>query len=457
VAAETAVLPIFDHVLADIGDEQSIAADLSTFSAHVMNLKSMLAVATDRSLILVDEMGTGTAPEEGAALAVALLEEFRVRRALTIATTHHDRLKSYASTTPGIVNAAMEFDEEHLRPTYRLLVGVPGTSSGIEIARRLGLPERVIATAQSSLSTESREARDLISYLHRSRDEMEEIKRQSREELAQLEAERQSLRTEWIERQRKRIADLERNFAETQKRLAAEVTKLTAEIQDRTLRAQLEKQSGRRIAKIESDARAEKDAAIVDTLSTSQADLGVAEAAAPKPIDPDTLTSGQRITVKGFKQPVIFRRHDGRLAEVEAGPLRMRVPVADIVSAEGGNAAGAGGAGSTSVTVQRQRAEAPQASRSRGNAADSETGGTSGGEINVIGRRVEEATELVDKFIDDAALAGRPSVRIIHGYGTGALRRGLAEFLSAHPLVERIRHEAEDRGGQAVTIADLHV
>jgi DNA mismatch repair protein MutS2 len=457
VAAETAVLPIFDHVLADIGDEQSIAADLSTFSAHVMNLKSMLAVATDRSLILVDEMGTGTAPEEGAALAVALLEEFRVRRALTIATTHHDRLKSYASTTPGIVNAAMEFDEEHLRPTYRLLVGLPGTSSGIEIARRLGLPERVIAAAQSSLSTESREARDLISYLHRSRDEMEEIKRQSREELAQLEAERQSLRTEWIERQRKRIADLERNFAETQKRLEAEVTKLTAEIQDRTLRAQLEKQSGRRIAKIESDARAEKDAAIVDTLSTSQADLGVAEAAAPKPIDPDTLTSGQRITVKGFKQPVIFRRHDGRLAEVEAGPLRMRVPVADIVSAEGGNAAGTGGAGSTSVTVQRQRAEAPQASRSRGNAADSETGGTSGGEINVIGRRVEEATELVDKFIDDAALAGRPSVRIIHGYGTGALRRGLAEFLSAHPLVERIRHEAEDRGGQAVTIADLHV
>ncbi len=457
VAAETALLPIFDHVLADIGDEQSIAADLSTFSAHVMNLKSMLEVATDRSLILVDEMGTGTAPEEGAALAVALLEEFRTRHPLTIATTHHDRLKSYASTTPGIVNAAMEFDEEHLRPTYRLLVGVPGTSSGIEIARRLGLPERVIETAQSSLSTESREARDLIAYLHKSRDEMEEIKRQSREELAQLESERQSLRTEWIERQRKRIADLERNFADTQKRLEGEVAKLTAEIKDRALRAQLEKQSGRRIAKIESDARSEKDAAIVETLSTSQDDLGVSETLAPKAIDPDTLSSGQRVTVKGFKQPVIFRRHDGRLAEVEAGPLRMRVPLADIVSAEGGNAAAAGTAGSTSVTVQRQRAEAPQTSRSRGNATESEVGATSGGEINVIGRRVEEATELVDKFIDDAALAGRPSVRIIHGYGTGALRRGLAEFLSAHPLVERIRHEAEDRGGQAVTIAELHV
>jgi DNA mismatch repair protein MutS2 len=156
VAAERAAVPVFDRVLADIGDEQSITADLSTFSAHMLNLKSMLATATSRSLILVDEMGTGTAPEEGAALAVAMLEEFRALRALTFATTHHDRLKAYASTTPGIVNAAMEFDEENLRPTYRLLVGVPGTSSGIEIARRLGLPARVVDHARASLSPESR-------------------------------------------------------------------------------------------------------------------------------------------------------------------------------------------------------------------------------------------------------------------------------------------------------------
>ena len=227
VAAERAEMPIFDHVLADIGDEQSIAADLSTFSAHIVNLNAMLDVATERSLILVDEMGTGTAPEEGAALAVALLEEFRARHSLTIATTHHDRLKSYASTTPGIVNGAMEFDEENLRPTYRLLVGVPGTSSGIEIARRLGLPERVVEHARASLTPESREARDLIAYLHRSRDEMEEIKRQAREELAQLEGERRLLQTEWVERQKKRIAELERNFQETQKRLEAEVARLT--------------------------------------------------------------------------------------------------------------------------------------------------------------------------------------------------------------------------------------
>ena len=332
VAAERAEMPIFDHVLADIGDEQSIAADLSTFSAHIVNLKAMLDVATERSLILVDEMGTGTAPEEGAALAVALLEEFRARHSLTIATTHHDRLKSYASTTPGIVNAAMEFDEENLRPTYRLLVGVPGTSSGIEIARRLGLPGRVVEHARASLTPESREARDLIAYLHRSRDEMEQIKRQAREELAQLEGERRLLRTEWVERQKKRIAELERNFQETQKRLEAEVARVTADIHDRTLRAQIEKQSGKRLGKIGADARADTNAAVVETLAGSQADLGVSAPVAGKPVQPELLSSGQRVVVKNFKQPVIFRRHDGRNAEIEAGPLRMRIPLSDVLA-----------------------------------------------------------------------------------------------------------------------------
>jgi DNA mismatch repair protein MutS2 len=440
VAAERAEIPAFDRVLADIGDEQSILADLSTFSAHMLNLKSMLDVATARSLILVDEMGTGTAPEEGAALAVALLEEFRARRALTLATTHHDRLKAYASTTPGIVNAAMEFDEENLRPTYRLLVGVPGTSSGIEIARRLGLPERVVAHARASLSPESREARDLIAYLHRSREEMDDLKRQAHEELAQLEAERRALQTEWVERQKKRIAALEKSFLETQKRLEEEVARLAAEIKDRTLRAQMEKQSVRRMGKIESAARADADAAVVETLVSSQADLGAAAEAPPKPVAPEQLAEGQRVQVKGFKQPVVFRRHDGRTAEIEAGPLRMKVPLADIIGTgtSANPSAAPASARPRGVTVHAQPSDEPVAD-----------------EINVIGNTVEEATRRVDKFIDEAALAGKPSVRIIHGHGTGALRRGLAEFLSAHPLVDRVHPEAEERGGTAITVAEL--
>jgi DNA mismatch repair protein MutS2 len=442
VAAERAEMPIFDRVLADIGDEQSIAADLSTFSAHMLNLKSMLEIATERSLILVDEMGTGTAPEEGAALAVALLEEFRTRHALTIATTHHDRLKSYASTTAGIVNAAMEFDEINLRPTYRLLVGVPGTSSGIEIARRLGLPARVVQHARSSLSPESREARDLIAYLHRSRDEMEEIKREARAELTQIEAERRTLQTEWVGRQKKRIVELEKSFQETQKRLEGEVARVTAEVRDRTLRSQLEKQSGKKIGKLASEARAEADAAVIDTLASSQADLGVGTETPIKPVAPEQLIAGLRVSVKGFKQPLIFRRLDGRMAEVEAGPLRMRVPLGDIIgidvdakSAKGDRSASARPSG---VTVHAQQSDEP-----------------ANEEINVIGCTVEEATRRVDKFLDEAALSSLPNVRIIHGHGTGALRRGLAEFLSTHPLVENIHHEAEDRGGTAITIAEL--
>jgi DNA mismatch repair protein MutS2 len=443
VAAERADMPVFDHVLADIGDEQSIAADLSTFSAHIVNLKSMLEIATDRSLILVDEMGTGTAPEEGAALAVAMLEEFRARRALTIATTHHDRLKSYASTTPGIVNAAMEFDEENLRPTYRLLVGVPGTSSGIEIARRLGLPAHVVEHARASQTSESREARDLIAYLHRSRDEMEQIKQQAREELLQLEAERRSLQTEWVERQKKRIAELERNFQETQKRLEGEVARLADEIRDRNMRAQIEKQSVKRLTKIGSEARADTNAAVVETLAASQADLGVSAGAPAKPVPLEQLSTGARIVVKNFKQAVIFRRHDGRMAEIEAGPLRMRVPLSEVISIETDRSKSAksnvsGGTRPYGITVHARASEEPV-----------------GEEINVIGCTVEEATRRVDKFIDEAVLAGKPSVRIIHGHGMGALRRGLGEFLSAHPSVESIHHEAEDRGGAAITIAEL--
>jgi DNA mismatch repair protein MutS2 len=438
VAASNAELPIFDRVLADIGDEQSIAADLSTFSAHMLNLKSMLDVATSRSLILVDEMGTGTAPEEGAALAVALLEEFRMRGALTIATTHHDRLKTYASTTPGIVNGAMEYDQANLRPTYKLLTGVPGTSYGIEIARRLGLPARVIDHALAELSPEAREAGDLIAYLHRSRDELDELKRETREEIARLEGERRALQTEWVDRQRKRIADLEKSFLETQKRLEAEVARLASEVKDRNLRGQIEKQSGRRMGKLASDARSEADAAVLETLAASQADLGIVPEEMPKPVEPTQLSAGQRIRVRGFKQPVIFRRHDGRSAEIEAGPMRMKIPLAEILGVEDAAANAASAARqstSRAVTVHATAGEED--------------------EINVIGCTVEEATRRVDKFIDQAALGAKPSVRIIHGHGTGALRRGLAEFLSSHPLVDTIHAEAEDRGGTAITIAEL--
>jgi DNA mismatch repair protein MutS2 len=334
----------------------------------------------------------------------------------------------------------MEFDQENLRPTYKLLIGVPGTSCGIEIARRLGLTARVVERAVQELSPEAREAGDLIAYLHRSRDELDALKRETREQIAQLEGERRSLQTEWIERQRKRIAELEKSFLEAQKRLEAEVARVAADVKERSLRAQVEKQSARRVAALTSDARAETDAAVLETLASSQADLGVTPQAEAKPIDVAQLSAGQRIRVRGFKQAVIFRRHDGRNAEIEAGPMRMKVPVAEILGVEENVAAGAGSsAANLSARPVTVRAAV-------GGAVD---------EINVIGCTVEEATERVDKFLDNAALAAKASVRIIHGHGTGALRRGLAEFLTGHPLVDAIHAEAEDRGGTAITVAEL--
>jgi DNA mismatch repair protein MutS2 len=433
VAAQRALLPLFDGVLVDIGDEQSIAADLSTFSAHMLNLKTMLEAATPNSLVLVDEMGTGTAPEEGAALAVALLDEFRAKNCIVLATTHHDRLKTYASTTPGVVNAAVEFDDVNLRPTYRLMVGVPGGSSGIAIAKRLGIATGIIERARLLLTPESREAADLIAYLHRSRDELDRMQHA-------LEEERKKLRSEWVERQQKRIQQLEAQFVEMQKRFDKNVARVLEAVKERELRAQMEKTARRKMQDVRGEAREELNAAVVQTIAESQTDLGV-RAAAQEAISADRLQPGAKIRVRGFSKPVALRRIDGSSAEIEAGPLRMKVALDEItgveVAATTPNSISSS-ARLQSVTVTSQRGE----------------GGTSD-EINVIGMTVEEATDRLDKFLDDAALANKARIRIIHGHGTGALRKGIGEFLATHPLVEKHSFETEEHGGKAITVVEL--
>jgi DNA mismatch repair protein MutS2 len=440
VAAQRAVLPLFDFVLVDIGDEQSIAADLSTFSAHMLNLKTMLEEATPQSLVLVDEMGTGTAPEEGAALAVALLDEFRAKNCIVLATTHHDRLKTYASTTPGVVNAAVEFDDVNLRPTYRLMVGVPGGSSGIAIAQRLGIAAGIIERARSLLTPESREAADLIAYLHRSRDELDRLQKQMTAERQALEEERKKLRAEWVERQQRRIKELEAQFAEMQKRFDENVARVLEAVKERELRAQLEKTARRKMQDVRGQAREELNAAVVQTISESQADLGV-HAASQEAVSADRLLPGAKIRVRGFSKPVVLRRIDGSSAEIEAGPLRMKVALDEITGVEApalGTKSSSPPAKLQSVTVTSQRGE---------------SGGSD--EINLIGMTVEEATDRLDKFLDDAALANRARVRIIHGHGTGALRKGIGAFLASHPLVEKHSFETEEHGGKAITIVEL--
>ncbi|MGB9433035.1 MAG: Smr/MutS family protein, partial [Candidatus Acidiferrum sp.] len=439
VAAQQAVLALFDRVLVDIGDEQSIAADLSTFSSHMLNLKSMLEEATPNSLVLADEMGTGTAPEEGAALAVALLDEFQKKHCFVLATTHHDRLKTYASTTPGVVNAAVEFDDVNLRPTYRLMVGVPGGSSGIAIAKRLELPESIIEHARSLMAPEAQEAADLIAYLHRSRDELDRLRLQMAGERRALEQERADLRHEWVERQKHRISELEQKFAEMQKRFEDNVAGVVGAVKERELRSQLERTARRKMQEARGGAKEELNAAVVQAISESQLDLGIKTETLEK-LNAAHLHPGVKIRVRGFNKPVILRRVDGPSAEIEAGPLRMKVAVEEITGIEGqppGKAMVKPGP-RENITVTSHGGEGPAS-----------------GEINVIGMTVEQASERVDKFLDDAALARLTQVRIIHGHGTGALRKGLGEFLSTHPLVDKHTFETEERGGNAITVVDL--
>jgi DNA mismatch repair protein MutS2 len=248
------------------------------------------------------------------------------------------------------------------------------------------------------------------------------------------------LRTEWVERQQRRIKDLEEKFAEMQKRFDDNVARVIEAVKERELRGQLEKSSHRKMQSVRVDARDELNAAVVQTLSDSQADLGIS-GETPAPPAADRLQPGAKIRVSGFTQPVVLRRIEGSSAEIEAGPLRMKIAVDQITGIESSPA------GLKSAQRSGHRQNVTVTSR------PSEAATTD--EINVIGATVEEATERVDKFLDQAALANTQTVRIIHGHGTGALRKGLAQFLSSHPLVGKISSETEDRGGKAITVVDL--
>jgi DNA mismatch repair protein MutS2 len=297
----------------------------------------------------------------------------------------------------------------------------------------------VIDRARSLLGPESREAADLIAYLHRSRDEIDRMQQQMAQDRQALEEERRKLRADWVERQQRRIKDLEANFTEMQKRFDENVAGVLAAVKDRELRAQLERSSRRKMQDARGEARDELNAAVVRTLSESQADLGIAgESVAP--LSSDRLQPGAKIRVRGFTLPVVLRRIEGSTAEIEAGPLRMKVAVDQITAVESSPA----GSASAQPTLPGQNVRVTRPVEAA--ATD---------EINVIGSTVEEATDRVDKFLDQAALANLERVRIIHGHGTGALRKGLARFLSSHPLAGVVRAETEDRGGKAITIVEL--
>ncbi len=425
VPAETAELPLFQEVLADIGDNQSIEQSLSTFSAHVTRVRAILDAVGPESLVLLDELGRATDPSEGGALAVAVIEETRMRGACTLASTHLLAPKIYGATTDGVLNAAMSFDQETLAPTYEMRVGAAGASAGLDIARRLGLPETLIARARASLSSQERDLARFLSLLEERVESASRLQAEAAEQKRLIEEERAQLSAVWEKRGQSKIKEVERRAEEMlaafDKRARQTIEEIGRQADDKKAAAKAE----RRVAQAVREMREEAEVAIAPPKEGAPAPLAISE--------------GVRVRLRGVREPSRVRRLIGAdVIEVEAGFLRLQVSREDVIEV---------------------LPDAPPAAKlPRGvtvKMAPRQDHVTAVREINLIGRRAEEAVADVDKFLDNAALAGVEKVRIVHGHGMGILKRAVAELLDGHPLVASFRPGDQYEGGAGATIAEL--
>jgi DNA mismatch repair protein MutS2 len=441
VPAERAALPICDAVLADIGDSQSIEQNLSTFSAHVTNIDRISHAATANSLVLLDELGSATDPEEGAALAVAIAEHFRRAQALTIVSTHHTALKIYANGSPGVLNAAVGFNPKTLAPTFELRVGVPGASAGINIAQQLGLNPEIVAEARSRLSTQTQDIAGFLDRLHADLRRLENERLQLRQREQELARERSRLEAEGIKEQREKIRELEKKLDSLLRDFEYHARQAVTSVQDRAAAQKLGREAERQIARARREFREQFNQAVV--AHTTGADRDDQHA---RPHVVARVSAGDTVQLKSIgRSGRVLRKLEGEALEVQVGPMKMRVPLDDVAAVVG------------------QSAAAPpvnpvQAARSKGiNVRLRDEDSAAPAEINVIGRNVDEATAEVEKFVDRAFLAGLSHVRIVHGSGMGVLRRALRDYLKQHPQVVAITEPPQNQGGAGATEVELKV
>jgi DNA mismatch repair protein MutS2 len=437
VPADRAELPIFDAVLADIGDYQSIEQNLSTFSAHVTNIDFISRTATSNSLVLLDELGSATDPEEGAALAVAIADHFRRLGAMTVISTHHTSLKVYGANTDRVINAAVGFDEATLQPTYELRIGVPGASAGINIARRLGLNAEIVEAARNRLSTQTQDIARFLDRLHAELRQAETDRAELRSREEQVEKERQRLAAEGMKEQRARVREMEKKLEDLLRDFEYRARETVAAVQDRAAALKLSKDAERRVAKLRRELREQFDSTVV--AHTTGADVGDPDA---QPHTVRHVEEGDTVKLKSLgRNAVIKRRLDGDAFEVEMGAMKMRVPRDDIAE-----------------VLVRASASPVKAARARGFSVSLEKEDLSTPtEINVIGRTVDDATREVEKFVDRAFLAGMPRVRIVHGSGMGILRKALRQYLQQHPHVASVTEPPQNEGGGGATVVELRV
>jgi DNA mismatch repair protein MutS2 len=440
VPADRAELPVFDAVLADIGDYQSIEQNLSTFSAHVTNIDFISRTATVRSLVLLDELGSATDPEEGAALAVAIAGHFGGIGCMTIVSTHHTSLKVYAAGAPGVLNAAVGFDERTLQPTYELRVGVPGASAGINIAQRLGLNPSIIESARAKLGTQARDVGEFLDKLHADLREAEGERLRLKGREQELEREKQRLTAEGRKDQQAKVREMEKKLESVLRDFEYHAREAVSAIQDRAAAQKLSKDAERRIAKLRREFREQFDATVV--AHSTGADQGDPHA---QPQVVKHVLQGDTVKLKSTGRSArVARKIDDSHFEVEMGAMKMKIARDDIAEV---------------LASARPVSETPvKAARARGISVQLESEGANvPTEINVIGQTVDDASREVEKFVDRAFLAGLPRIRVVHGSGMGILRKALRQMLQQHPHVAAVTEAPQNEGGGGATMVELSV
>ena len=481
IPAAAAVFPLLEGIYADIGDQQSIEQSLSTFSSHIRNLQSILAQITPHSLALIDELGASTDPEEGTALAQAILDHFRRRGALAIATTHHRGVARYVQEQPGMINASVDLAPGTLEPTYRLTQGLPGRSYALTIADRLGLPADILATARSLVSPVLTAADELIQELQAEREAVAQLRQESERLLAQARAQQAETEQRLAAVETARLELVEDARQELQQRIAALLAQLQ-QAERAVQQAQAAQQAAppsRAADSVDNDGKdgaAADLAAAADALQERQAALTQARreisAAQWQPIAvkrtpwPEKLQSGDRVYIRGIPRPVevITPLDADEQIEVLLGTMRAKIPVYQLERPAAGlnqDEVSPDPAGSAA----RDRSAAPPAdqadtgprfrhSRDAGVYYRRPSPRQVKTDLDLRGQRVEPALDQLENLLDQAALSGAAQIRIIHGQGTGALRRAIREHLHGHPLVAHAGPAAE-QGSDGVTVVEL--
>lgn len=434
-AGETSEAAVFHHIFADIGDEQSIEQSLSTFSSHMVNIVKILESIDYNSLALFDELGAGTDPTEGAALAISILEFLRARKVTTVATTHYSELKLFALSTDGVENASCEFDVATLQPTYKLLIGVPGKSNAFAISRRLGLDERVIERANDILSDEDIKFEDVITDLEQNRARA----RKEADDAARMKNELKDLRRQ-LENDRIKLKENKSRILEDARR-EAKILVMDAKEEANSIIRDLEKM---RQQGISSDNLNKKTAAMRDKLNKKEDTIDKAMARASKPkktyVDPPkNLKPGTMVKIVDMNQEATVLKEPDKNGNVrvQAGIIKMDVHITNL----------------RNVEEKKSKELADKYVRST-RAFESKSKNVST-EVDVRGQNLEEAWMNVEKFLDDCYLAGISPVSIIHGKGTGILRKGLQEYMRKHRYVKSYRNGRYGEGEDGVTIVEL--